>query len=634
MKKAKEILKKYWGFDSFRPLQEDIVDSVIYGHDTAAILPTGGGKSICFQVPGMALEGLTLVISPLIGLMEDQVTTLRKKGIDAEMITSSMTYREIDIALDNARFGNMKFLYTSPERIKTPLFISRFKLMKIGLIAIDEAHCISEWGHDFRPAYCEIAKLREHHPHTPLIALTASATQRVKKDIFESLELKHPNVFEGDLERKNLSYNVEFTENKLQTIIELVQAKPNETGIIYCGTRRSVKHIVTQLRALNVPAGFYHGGLKIEDRKYMLDNWLNGSLKVMVATNAFGMGIDKPDVRYVLHFEIPNNIEAFYQEAGRAGRDNQEAKTIAYYSSEDIDLMKNQFLMKYPPLDRVKAIFSAVCNFLQVAVGSGDQESYDFDIQTFHKNFGIPITETYYALKILQLNETINFDEAGFHSTRLRITVGNSTLYKFQVSHDKIMNLVALLTRSYPGIFDRFININEYEFAKRLKISRKELTKQLLFLEEYGVIDINFQSNLPKITLTGERLPDSMLAISPSAYLNRKAIEEEKLNSMIHFITSNDCRSELIIAYFNGNEIEPEGNKCGKCDNCIRLKQINHKLEDLTEMIKAILPGTLNKIMTELNLPKEIIAKGLHHLILEEEIIFKTDTYSIRKKNN
>ena len=627
MKKGKEILKKYWGFDSFRPLQEDIVDSVIYGHDTAAILPTGGGKSICFQVPGIALEGLTLVISPLIALMEDQVSGLQRKGINAEMITSSMSYREIDITLDNARFGNMKFLYTSPERIKTPLFIERFKLMKIGLIVVDEAHCISEWGHDFRPAYCEIAKLREYHPHTPLIALTASATKRVKTDIVESLELKHPNVFEGSLERKNITYKVEATENKLQSILNLVQSKPNETGIIYCRTRRSVKHIVTQLRALNIPAGFYHGGLKIEDRKYMLENWLNGSLKVMVATNAFGMGIDKPNVRYVLHFEIPNNIEAFYQEAGRAGRDNEEAIAIAYYEAKDIDLMKNQFLMKYPPLDRVKSIFSAVCNFLQIAVGSGDQESYDFDIQAFNKNFGVPITETYYALKILQLNETINFDEAGFHSTRLRITVGNSTLYKFQVSHEKIMNLITLLTRSYPGIFDRFININETEFAKRLKVSRKELTKQLLFLEEYGVADINFQTNLPKIILTGERLPDSMLFIPPSAYLNRKAIEEEKLNAMIHFITSSNCRSQLIIDYFNEKEIESL--KCGKCDSCITLEQTKHNFKDLIEIAKKILPGNFNEIKSKLNISKEILTKVLHHLILEEEVKFEAGIYSI-----
>ena len=337
MSKSLEILKQFWGYDQFRPLQNDIVENTIYGHDTFAMLPTGGGKSICFQVPGIAREGITIVISPLIALMQDQVDSLNNKGIKSIYLSSGMSYREIDIALDNARFGDIKFLYTSPERIKTKLFIERFKAMNVGLIVIDEAHCISEWGHDFRPPYREISELREYHPDVPFIALTASATPEVQSDIIESLKLKSPKIFKGDIERSNISYNVFPSENKLKNIIDECDIRKGQTGIVYCQTRRAVKEVVTQLRANNISAGMYHGGMNNEDRKYMLSCWMNNQVRVMVATNAFGMGIDKPDVRFVLHYEIPNSLEAYYQEAGRAGRDGNESVAKAYWEQKDID---------------------------------------------------------------------------------------------------------------------------------------------------------------------------------------------------------------------------------------------------------------------------------------------------------
>ena len=619
MEKSREILKKYWGFDSFRPLQEDIVDSSIYGHDTFAVLPTGGGKSICFQVPGIALEGVTLVISPLIALMQDQVNNLEKRGINASLITSAMSYREIDITLDNARFGNTKFLYTSPERLKSDLFIERFKRMKVGLIVVDEAHCISEWGHDFRPSYREIAEIRQFHPEAPMIALTASATPKVQADIIQQLELKKPKVFVGSLKRENIKYSVRESNNKIAAIIDFCSANREQTGIVYCQTRRSVKMVVTQLRAQKLSAGIYHGGLNSEDRKYMLNQWMNGNLKIMVATNAFGMGIDKPDVRFVLHYEIPPNLEAYYQEAGRAGRDEQPAKAIAFWAQEDVETFKSQLKKRYPEKERIKLIYNSISNYLKVAIGSGEDETYPFNIQGFSNSFEVSISETYYALKILQLNGTLNFAESSFHPTRLKILIGNQALYKFQVSHSNITSLITLLTRSYPGIFDRFITIHEGELAKRLKVSSKQFREQLEYLEQYGVIDINYQSTLPLVTYLHERMPDTNLSIQHTIYNGRKAIEENKLASIINYISTDKCRSKTISAYF-GDESED----CGVCDVCSKRKGAD---KDIVSEILNCLPAGMNDLLNKLTYPQEEIERIIREMMLEEVIKYHDQHY-------
>lgn len=622
MDKSKDILLQYWGFQDFRPLQEEIVDSVIYGHDTLAILPTGGGKSICFQVPGIALEGVTIVISPLIALMEDQVRNLRSKGIEASMITSAMSYREIDITLDNARFGRTKFLYTSPERLKSPLFQERFKSMNIGLIVVDEAHCISEWGHDFRPSYTEIAAARKVHPNVPVIAVTASATKRVQEDIKSKLELRSPKEFMGSLERKNVHYNVVPSENKLKQIIDYCKSHHTETGIVYCQTRKSVKAVVQQLRAQNLPAGLYHGGLNAEDRKYMLEQWMTGKLKIMVATNAFGMGIDKADVRYVLHFEIPNNLEAYYQEAGRAGRDGNNAVAIAYWEQKDISTMTEQLEVKYPTPDRVKLIYSAVCNYLKIAIGSGNQETYNFDIVEFNKTFNLPISETYFALKLLQINETLYFTEKSFHPTRLKFAIGSSALYKFQVAHSSVNDLITLLTRSYPGIFDGFIRVDEFELTKRLKITKDQLNKHFKMLEQYGVIDIVFQTNLPQITFLTERFPEGYLTLSNSIYHQRKKIEQDKLDGLITYISTSNCRSEMIGLYF-----ESDMAKCGTCDVCKSESKSNHTFKELIELVPTLLPATANAISEQLQIEGILTQQVLHKLMLEEEVVMENGLF-------
>lgn len=619
MEKSREILQKIWGYTAFRPLQEEIVDSVIYGHDTLAILPTGGGKSICFQVPGLALDGITLVISPLIALMQDQVNQLERRGIQAALISSGLSYREIDIALDNARFGTTKFLYTSPERLKSDLFIERFKRMNVGLIVVDEAHCISEWGHDFRPSYCEIAEIRSYHPNAPIIAVTASATDLVKKDIVEKLELKQPKEFSGSLERKNVMYSIHHAENKMQRVLEHCQRHPNETGIVYCQTRRSVKEVVTQLRAHRISAGIYHGGMSSEDRSYMLEEWMQDRLKIMVATNAFGMGIDKSDVRFVLHYELPNNLEAYYQEAGRAGRDGMPSQAVGFWNDRDLSLMEERLEAQYPTKERIKTIYNAICNYLQVAIGSGKDETYSFNLPAFSNTFEVSASETYYALKLLQLNETIGFTESSFFPTRLRILIGNKALYTFQVAHDSLAPLITLLTRSYPGIFDRFITLHEGRLAKRLNITENELRKQLERLEQYGVIDVQFRSNLPKITFLRERLSDTDLTLSPTVYFLRKEREESKLKSLIDFITSDECRSKLISAYFGAPLHD-----CGICDNCLK-QEFDSK--SLHEIIMAKLPNSFAQLEQEIPASRELLQTAIRALMHDEVIYYEEGIY-------
>lgn len=619
MEKSRQILQKIWGYDQFRPLQEEIVDSVIYGHDTLAILPTGGGKSICFQLPGLALEGLTLVISPLIALMQDQVNQLENRGIPASLISSGLSYREIDITLDNARFGHTKFLYTSPERLKSDLFLERFKRMNIGLIVVDEAHCISEWGHDFRPSYREIAAIRSYHPQAPMIAVTASATPDVKGDIINQLGLKLPKVFEGSLERKNILYNLKVAENKMQRVVAFCQQHTGQTGIVYCQTRRSVKAVVTQLRAHNVASGIYHGGMSSDDRSFMLDEWMRDRLQVMVATNAFGMGIDKPDVRYVLHYELPNNLEAYYQEAGRAGRDGKTAEAVGFWNENDLENMQQRLLSQYPEKERIKTIYSAICNYLKVAIGSGKDESYAFNLKDFCQIFDISPNEAYYALRILQLNETIGFAESSFFPTRLRILIGNKALYTFQVTHESLAPLITLLTRSYPGIFDRFTTLHEGKLAKRLKISERQLRTYLEKLEQYGIIDVQFQSNLPLITFLRERIAENQLELRAAVYLTRKEREEIKLKALTEFVRSDECRSVLISKYF-GSETTP----CGVCDNCLEQELDS---ESLHALIKEKLPTSLATLELELPVSANLIQKAIRNMMHEEEIYYEEGVY-------
>ena len=611
-------MKRYWGYEAFRPLQEDIADAAIYGKDVLALLPTGGGKSICFQVPGIAREGLCLVISPLIALMQDQVEQLQKRGIRAKAVTSGMSYKEIDITLDNARFGGLDFLYTSPERLQSRLFIERFKLMQIALIVVDEAHCISEWGHDFRPPYRKIAELRQYHPDVPFMALTATATQRVKEDIITQLALKSPASFEADFSRPNLSYEVYPVENKLKAITRTLERFHGLTGIIYCQRRKSVKELAQYLVQSGYKVGIYHGGLDKLTRERMMQDWLADRTRIMIATNAFGMGIDKPDVRFVIHYEFPNNPEAYFQEAGRAGRDGLESRTFIYYEEKDLGEMDELIAGLFPPIPYIKNTYRALCNHLKIAIGSGESESYPLDIKQFCSQFRLDILETYKALKILEMNGDLLFSEHFFHPTKLKFNVGNTALYGFQLNHEQTTPLTTMLARSYPGIFDQYFEIREDEFCKRLKITPVELERQLRYLEKSGILDIDWKSDLPIVTLLHERLPDDYLQLSPEIYRQRKSNAEERWKAMRRFLIVPSCRAQTLIAYF-GQEV----GTCGKCDVCLQEKHGNYSFSEIVNMLEQELrePLTSDEISTRFSfLKKDELLKGLRWLLLEERI--------------
>ncbi len=601
-------------------MQEDIIDDVINGFDVLALLPTGGGKSICFQVPGLAREGITIVISPLIALMQDQVQNLEKIGIRAKAITGGMSYREIDILLDNARFGGIDFLYTSPERMQSPLFIERFKRMNVGLIVVDEAHCISEWGHDFRPSFQQIHKLRGIHPEVPFLALTATATEKVRRDIIEHLKLKHPRIHEASFERKNLSYNVIKTSNKLERILSYCKNNKS-TGIIYCQTRKSVKEITKILIANNISCGIYHGGLNNEERSTMLRLWLNEDIKIMVATNAFGMGIDKPNVRFVLHYEIPQSLEAYFQEAGRGGRDSLESEAIAFVEKNDTEELKISTIRKFPEKEVIQLTYRALCNYLRIAIGSGKDETYPIDLKEFCKHYQLDYTETYNSIKILELNGNLFFSESVFQPTKILFVVDNAQLYNFQIQHEKFYQLTSLITRSYSGIYDSFQTIHETEICKRLGISINNLNEYLNELQKYGILEVSWRNNLPTVTFAGERLPDDYFSLKPEIYLERKQNAIFKVEKMIEFIEKNECRAQQVISYF-GQTSE----SCGKCDVCRKnLSKTDFNEENLIAFLTR--PKSITEICDYFQL-LDIEAKSvLRKLFKEEKIIYNGERF-------
>lgn len=625
MNKSLEILKRYWGFDSFRLGQDAIIQDVIYGHDTLALLPTGGGKSICFQVPGISREGITIVISPLIALMQDQVENLNSRGLRAKALVSGMTYREIDILLDNARFGGLDFLYTSPERIQSTLFIERFKLMSVGLIVVDEAHCISEWGHDFRPSFKEIKKLRDYHPEVPIIAVTATATEKTKEDIIQQLELKNIKIHQSAFERTNLIYESYPSENKLKSIVDYCENHATETGIVYCQTRKSVKFVARSLHSKGLNIGIYHGGMTKDDRKLMLSEWMSGKTKIMIATNAFGMGIDKPDVRYVLHYEFPASLEAYFQEAGRAGRDGQEAVAINYFETSDLLLLKQQNEQKFPELSFIKQTYRALCNHLKVAIGSGKNENYEFELKKLCHAFNLPVHQVYHAIKFLEMNGELVFSEGVYHPTKVKFAIGNTALYNFQIQYETLNPLIVLMTRSYPGIFDAYFEIHEKEFCKRLSISPVQLEKQLKTLEQYGVIDVSWRSDLPSVTFLHERLPDDYLELKPEIYHHRKAIAEQKLMSCLDYLTVQKCRAQQLISYFGMTS-----EKCGKCDVCATEQQPKSDQEIELKILNLLRKAPMDATELQTNFKNAPRYQNvLRTLILNEKILFEDDSYRL-----
>lgn len=583
-----EVLKKYWGYDSFRALQEEIIQTVLTGKDTLALLPTGGGKSICFQVPALIQEGICIVISPLIALMKDQVENLNAKGINAIAITSAMQKREIDIALDNCIHGNVKFLYLSPERLETEIVKARVQKMNVNLIAIDEAHCISQWGYDFRPSYLKIQNLRTLLPNTCMLALTATATKSVVKDIQEKLLFKKENVLQKSFERKNISYVVLNEEDKLSRLIKIAN-NVKGVGIVYARNRKKTQDIANYLKSNNISADFYHAGLDIKTRNAKQNNWIQNKTRIIVCTNAFGMGIDKADVRFVAHMDTPDSLEAYFQEAGRVGRDEQKAFAILIYNKTDAIALQQNLETNFPSLAEIKKIYQALVNYYQIPTGSGVGVIYSFDIANFCNAYNlIPIT-VFNSLKFIEREGYISLTDAIFQPSRIKFEVNRDELYKFQLANTKLDSFIKLLLRSYSSLFDSFIKINENELAKKAIIKKGEVVKRLNYLHQHKIITYLQQTELPQLTFEQPRVETKNLSLSKENFSLLKKEAENRINSVINYAENeNKCRSQLLLSYFG----EKVTNRCNLCDICLEQnKKIIHtdEFESITDQIKKIL---------------------------------------------
>lgn len=583
-----QILTKYWGYSAFRPLQEEIIQSVLDGNDTLALMPTGGGKSLCFQVPALFSEGLCIVISPLISLMKDQVDNLKKRGIKAVAIYSGMHYHEIDLVLDNCTNGDMKFLYISPERIMSDTLKVRLRKMKINLLAVDEAHCISQWGYDFRPPYLKIAALRELIPTVPVLALTATATKNVVQDIQDKLTFKKPHVFVKSFERKNLTYAVIKEEDKLNRILKII-SKVNGTGIIYVRNRKKTKELALFLNKNNISCDYYHAGLDSKQRDDRQNAWVSGKKRIMVATNAFGMGIDKADVRFVIHTDLPDSLEAYYQEAGRAGRDEKRSFAIQLYCEADIIDIKKNLENAYPPLSEIKMVYQSLGNYFNLAVGSGRDTSYDFDINHFCNTYNLKQLIVYNSIKFLEKEGYIIATDSLNQPSKVKIAVSKEILYRFQVENKTYDYFIKTLLRSYGGIFNDFIKINESEIAKRTNITKDQTIQYLNYLNKIQIITYVPQKVSPQIIYCNERFDTKEIFISNENYFDRKKIASDKIEAVIHYVSSKlKCRSQILLNYFNENNAK----RCGHCDICLERNklQLNElEFDGIIEMIKPFL---------------------------------------------
>ncbi|WP_299707408.1 ATP-dependent DNA helicase RecQ [uncultured Pontibacter sp.] len=600
MQDIHHILKTYWGYDQFRPLQEDIIRSVLDGQDTLALLPTGGGKSICFQVPAMAMEGLCLVITPLIALMKDQVEQLKKRGIPAVAIFSGMNRREIDIAMDNCVYGNIKFLYLSPERLQTELFQERVKRMKISLLAVDEAHCISQWGYDFRPPYLQLAELRETLPDVPVLALTATATEQVRQDIQEKLAFKKQNVFVKSFARSNLSYSCLYTEDKVGRLLEILQRMPGQ-AIVYVRSRRQTVELAHFLQSRRIAAGAYHAGLKFEERNKAQQAWIEDRVRVIVATNAFGMGIDKPDVRLVVHLDLPESLEAYYQEAGRAGRDEKYAYATLLYGPSDTKDLLQKVTESHPSIELIRRVYQCLANYYQIAVGSGFMGSFDFDLAAFAKNYKLKTLETHHAIKRLEGEGYVQLNEAYYSPSRLYLLLDNMALYEFQVANAEHDALLRLILRLYGGeAFTTFVKVSERKLAEYLKKPEQEVRRKLEYLHKLQVLVYEPQHDAPQLVFTATRLDAANLPLNHKKLDQLRERAKQQAKEMAHYVETGDrCRTSLLLEYFG----ELFDKSCRICDYCLAQR----KKEREGQEQQALRQKLLTLVQSQTLLPKELV---------------------------
>ncbi|HAL63960.1 MAG: ATP-dependent DNA helicase recq [Bacteroidetes bacterium 38_7] len=612
-----QILFQYFGYKSFRPLQEDIIRSVLEGKDTLALLPTGGGKSICYQVPAIAMEGLCLVVSPLIALMRDQVETLKGKGLESEAVFSGLSNYQIEKILDHAAYGSLKFLYLSPERLITSSFRDRLPFMKLNMIAVDEAHCISQWGYDFRPPYLRIAEIREFHPQTPIIALTATATKEVINDIQDKLLFKEKNVLSRSFDRPNLIYVVQNENNKARRLLKICNNLKG-SGIIYVRNRRKTVEIAKFLVQNHYPAGVYHAGMNLTQRNNIQNRWMENRLRVMVATNAFGMGIDKPDVRFVVHMDIPDSPEAYFQEAGRAGRDGKLSYAILLYDEADITDINENFNNSWPSYGVIKNVYNALGNYYNLAIGSGKDSSFDFDLNEFCKRFNFKSLPTFNALKIIEKEGYIALNDAFDSPSQLMFRLSGDEMYNFQVANKKFDGFIKIISRLYGGaLYTTYQKINEEAIAKYLNIKTDQVIQLLTELDKLEVISYVPRKNKPQLIFVTERLDASQFYLSPENYQLRKNAAKQRLEAMIDYIKDeNHCRSQILLSYFG----EKTKVRCGACDYCIK-----HHLLDLDEKEYITIEAELEKIIKDQPISLANVLKQLPSYLDEDKVMQVVD---------
>ena len=618
------ILKNYWGYDRFRPLQEAIIHSVLEGKDTLALLPTGGGKSICYQVPVMATEGLCLVISPLIALMKDQVEGLRRRGITAFAIYSGMSRAAVINTLKVAAESNCRFLYISPERLESNLFKEYLPALPVSLVAVDEAHCVSQWGYDFRPPYLRIAALRKELPGIPFLALTASATPEVQQDIIDKLEFRNQVVFRQSFERPNLSYSVFRADARINKILDILQKVPG-SSIVYCKSRRKTREISDLLRLHGVSADYYHAGLDQEIRSNKQDQWIRNQIRVIVCTNAFGMGIDKPDVRTVVHADIPDCLENYYQEAGRAGRDGKKSYAVLLYDEGSLEQLQEQARLRFPSLEEIREVYQSIANFLQIPSGTGEGQYFEFDLPAFIKTFQWAGHTVIYALKALEQEGWVSFNEQVFLPATIQFIVSKDALYRFEKENPDLDETVKTLLRAYEGIFDQPVAVNEKVIASLMRIPAEQVLEQWRQLHRQGIIDYQPQKDKPQLYFPRQRVAAPDIRIDARAYAARKEQFQRRMNQMVDYVKEElACRSMIIGRYFGDTGIKP----CGTCDHCLRRKSISLSQEEFETISKQVLdlaePGPIpaNELLQKMGShSKEKAWKVIEFLQAENKII-------------
>ena len=630
---TRAILQQYWGYPSFRPLQEDIVDSVMAGKDTLALLPTGGGKSICFQVPAMAMEGLCLVITPLIALMKDQVAHLVDKGIPAAAIYSGMHPDELELAYNQAVFGRLKFLYVSPERLQTNAFIEALRKMKVCLLAVDESHCISQWGYDFRPPYLKIADIRPYMPKTPVLALTATATAKVVDDIQFRLGFKQKNVFQSSFERKNVTYNVYHEADKYGVLRRKLEAMKEGSAIVYVRNRKRTQVIADWLNSVGISATFYHAGLDAKTRDERQDLWMKGKVKVIAATNAFGMGIDKPDVRLVIHIDLPDSIEAYFQEAGRAGRDLKPSEAFLLVSPADIKKLQENLTQSFPELDRIKLIYNALGNYFSIPVGAGENVSYPFVISDFANRYGFSIIEVFHTLKILEKEGFLVLSDSFDEPSKVMIKASRDDIYGFQVNNPQYSELVKYMLRSLPGVMSDFVKVNEEMMAKKIGMQVEKVIEQLKKLEAYNFLSYAPRNDKPQILFLSEFVDAKHFGLSKENYYDRKKDAEERVKAVVDFVNNDEeCRSVQLLRYFN----EKTRKTCGRCDVCQK-QQHRVPYDAIENRVRSVLSEEMlpmDEILSQCSdFEESQVLDAIRFLVDNEVLQVEKDGFVSRKDN-